>query len=101
MGNRFRLIISEVEAVKVEKDMPKLPVARLLWKPLPSLKVGAEAWILAGGAHHTVFTFAATAEQFIDWAEMAGIEYVLINENTNILNFRNELRWNEIAYNLR
>ncbi|HOQ07100.1 MAG TPA: L-arabinose isomerase [Clostridiales bacterium] len=101
MGNRFRLIISEVEAVKVEKDMPKLPVARLLWKPLPSLKVGAEAWILAGGAHHTVFSFAATAEQFVDWAEMSGIEYVIINENTNILNFRNELRWNEIAYNMR
>jgi L-arabinose isomerase len=101
MGNRFRLIINEVEAVKVEKDMPKLPVARLLWKPLPSLKQGAEAWILAGGAHHTVFSFSATAEQLIDWAEMAGIEYVLINENTNILNLRNELRWNEMAYNKR
>ena len=101
MGNRFRLIINEVEAVKVEKDMPKLPVARLLWKPLPSLKQGAEAWILAGGAHHTVFSFAATAEQLIDWAEMSGIEYVLINENTNILNLRNELRWNELAYDRR
>ena len=101
MGNRFRLIINEVEAVKVEKDMPKLPVARLLWKPLPSLKQGAEAWILAGGAHHTAFSFAATAEQLIDWAEMSGIEYVLINENTNILNLRNELRWNELAYDRR
>ncbi|MGE5614681.1 MAG: L-arabinose isomerase [Bacillota bacterium] len=101
MGNRFRLIINEVEAVKMEKDMPKLPVARILWKPMPSLRQGAEAWILAGGAHHTVFSFAATAEQFIDWAEMAGIEYVLINENTNILNFRNELRWNEIVYGMK
>lgn len=98
MGNRFRLIINEVEAVELEKDMPKLPVARILWKPLPSLHQGAEAWILAGGAHHTVFSFAVTAEQLMDWAEMAGIECVLINENTNILNFRNELRWNEIAY---
>ncbi len=98
MGNRFRLIINEVEAVELEKDMPKLPVARILWKPLPSLHQGAEAWILAGGAHHTVFSFAVTAEQLMDWAEMAGIECVLINENTNILNLRNELRWNEIAY---
>jgi len=101
MGNRFRLIINEVEAVKIEKDMPKLPVARIMWKPLPSLHQGAEAWILAGGAHHTVLSFSVTAEQLMDWAEMAGIESVLINENTNILNFRNELRWNEIAYRLK
>lgn len=98
LGNRFRLILNEVEAVKPEKDMPKLPVARVLWKPLPSLHQAAEAWILAGGAHHTAFSFAATAEQLMDWAEMAGIECVLINENTNLLNFRNELRWNEMAY---
>lgn len=98
MGNRFRLIINEVEAVRIEKDMPKLPVARILWKPLPSLHQGAEAWILAGGAHHTAFSFAVTAEQLMDWAEMVGIECVLINENTNLLNFRNELRWNEMAY---
>lgn len=101
MGNRFRLIINEVEAVKMEKEIPRLPVARILWKPMPSLRLGAEAWILAGGAHHTVFSFAATAEQLADWADMAGIECVLINENTNILNFRNELRWNEIAYSMK
>lgn len=100
MGNRFRLIINEVEAVQPTIDMPKLPVARVLWKPEPSLQVGAEAWIYAGGAHHTVFSYNVTAEQLIDWAEMAGIEYVLINKDTTILNLRNELRWNEIAWKL-
>ncbi len=100
MGNRFRLIIAEAEAVQPKIDMPKLPVARVLWKPEPSLEVGAEAWIYAGGAHHSVFSTQVTAEQLIDWAEMAGIEYVLINKDTKLLNLRNELRWNEIAWKL-
>lgn len=100
MGNRFRLIINEVEAIQPTIDMPKLPVARVLWKPEPSLQVAAEAWIYAGGAHHTVFSYKVTAEQLIDWAEMAGIEYTLINKDTNLLNLRNELRWNEIAWKL-
>lgn len=100
MGNRFRLIINKVEAIQPTTPMPKLPVARVLWKPEPSLQVGAEAWIYAGGAHHTVFSYNVTAEQLIDWAEMANIEYVLINKDTNILNLRNELRWNEIAWKL-
>jgi L-arabinose isomerase len=101
LGNRFRLIINEVEAVKIPKDMPRLPVARIMWKPLPSLQKSAEAWILAGGAHHTVLSFAVTAEQLIDWAEMAGIECVVINEKTDLPSFRNELRWNEAAYRLK
>lgn len=100
MGNRFRLIINEVEAVQPEIPMPKLPVARVLWKPEPSLQVGAEAWIYAGGAHHTVFSYNVTAEQLIDWAEMVGIEYVLINKDTNLLNLRKELKWSEIAWKL-
>jgi len=100
MGNRFRIIINEVEAIQPEIAMPKLPVARVLWKPEPSLQVGAEAWIYAGGAHHTVFSYNVTAEQLIDWAEMAGIEYVLINKDTTILKLRNELRWNELAWKL-
>lgn len=100
MGNRFRLIINEVEAIQPKNDMPKLPVARVLWKPEPSLKTATEAWIYAGGAHHTVFSYNVTAEQLVDWAEMAGIEYVLINKDTNILNLRNELKWNEIAWKL-
>jgi len=92
MGDRFRLIINEVEAVTPDKAMPKLPVARVLWKPQPSLTTAAEAWIYAGGAHHTVFSYVVTSEQLIDWAEMAGIEYVLINKDTNILKLRSELR---------
>lgn len=100
MGNRFRLIINEVEAIQPQNDMPNLPVARVLWKPEPSLKTAAEAWIYAGGAHHTVFSYNVTAEQLVDWAEMAGIEYVLINRDTNILGLRNELKWGEIAWKL-
>lgn len=96
MGNRFRLIINKVEAVKPTRAMPRLPVARVLWKPRPSLSTAAEAWIYAGGAHHTAFSYQVTSEQLIDWAEMAGIEYVLINEDTNLLKLRCELKWSEM-----
>ena len=74
MGNRFRMIVNEVEVVKPEKDLPKLPVARALWKPLPDLKIAAEAWILAGGTHHTGFSMALTSEYLQDFAEIADIE---------------------------
>lgn len=98
IGHRFRLIVNEVDAVKVEKEMPKLPVARILWKPRPSLRDSAEAWILAGGAHHTCFSFAVTTEQLQDFAEIAGIECVVINEHTSPQSIRNELRWNEMFW---
>ncbi len=98
LGHRFRLIVNEVDAVKPEHEMPKLPVARILWKPRPSLRDSAEAWILAGGAHHTCFSFAVTAEQLQDFAEMAGIECVVINEHTSVSSFKNELRWNEVFW---
>jgi len=101
LGNRFRLIVNEVNAVKGEKPLPKLPVARVIWKPEPSLKEAAEAWILAGGAHHTSLSFVVTAEQLMDYAEMVGIECLLINKDTNILNFRNELKWSDIAWKLK
>ncbi|MDQ2731349.1 MAG: L-arabinose isomerase [Armatimonadota bacterium] len=101
LGSRFRLIINEVDAVRSERAMPKLPVARVLWKPQPSLRVAAETWILAGGAHHTGFSLALTAEEMIDWAEMAGIEYLLIDKDTNARAFRNELRWSDAAWRLR
>lgn len=78
MGDHFRLIVNEVEAIEQMPEMPKLPVARVLWKPLPSLYEGAEQWILAGGAHHTVFTYDITSEQLKDWAAMNGVEFVLI-----------------------
>jgi L-arabinose isomerase len=98
LGHRFRLVVNEVDAVKPERNMPKLPVARVLWKPRPSLRESAEAWILAGGAHHTCFSFNVTTEQLIDFAEMARIECVVINKNTTLQSVRNELRWNEVSY---
>lgn len=101
IGHRFRLLVNVVDGVKVEKALPKLPVARVLWKPQPSLRESAEAWILAGGAHHTVLSYAINAENLIDWAEMAGIEAVIIDKDTSVQRFKNELRWSDAAYRLR
>ena len=98
MGNRFRLLVNEVEAVKPTRALPKLPVARVLWKPLPDMQTGCAAWILAGGAHHTVYSQNLSSEHLQDFAEMAGIEMVLIGKETNLYAFKNELRWNEVAY---
>ncbi|QAY66089.1 L-arabinose isomerase [Paenibacillus protaetiae] len=98
LGSRFRLIINEVDALKPEQAMPKLPVARVLWKPQPSLRESAESWIYAGGAHHTVFSYTATTEQLLDWAAAAGIETVVIDKQTTVRGLRNELRWNDIYY---
>lgn len=98
LGNRFRLIINAVDCKKTEKPMPKLPVATAFWTPQPNLEVGAQAWILAGGAHHTAFSYDLSVEQMVDWAEAMGIESVVIDNNTTIRSFKNELRWNSIAY---
>jgi len=98
LGDRFRLIINDVNCKKTEKPMPKLPVATAFWTPEPNLATGAEAWILAGGAHHTAFSYDLTSEQMGDWAAAMGIEAVFIDKDTNIRQFKNELRWNEIAY---
>lgn len=98
MGNRFRLLVNEVEAVKAEHDLPKLPVARVLWKPYPTMKEGCEAWLLAGGAHHTCFSQNLDKEYLEDFATIAGIEFVLIGKDTNIEQFRQELKWNEAIY---
>jgi L-arabinose isomerase len=98
MGNHFRLLINEVEAVSPKHDLPKLPVARVLWKPYPDMKTGCAAWILAGGAHHTVFSQNLTSDQLLDFAEIAGIESVLINRATTIHSLKRELRLNEIYY---
>jgi L-arabinose isomerase len=99
LGNRFRMIVNEVEVVKCP-DMPGLPVASVLWKPMPDLKTGAAAWILAGGAHHTGFSTAIGQEYLEDFAGMLGIEYVLIGSKCNLTEFKKELRWNEIFYHL-
>ena len=97
MGNRFRLLVNQVEAVAPVHELPKLPVARVLWKPKPDMATGCAAWILAGGAHHTCFSQNLTAEHLEDFADMAGIECLLINEETNNRDFKNELRWNDLA----
>ncbi|RCW76759.1 L-arabinose isomerase [Saliterribacillus persicus] len=98
MGGRYRLVINEVKAEQPKIDTPNLPVAKVLWRPEPSLSEGTEAWIYAGGAHHTVFSFDVTTEQLYDFADMAKIECVVIDEDTKIRQFRNELKWNEATY---
>ncbi len=98
MGNRFRLIVNDVNVVEPDHAMPKLPVARALWIPQPDLKRGAAAWIYAGGAHHTGFSQCLTAEHMADFAEIAGIEYLRIDQSTTLHDFKNELRWNELYY---
>lgn len=98
MGNRFRLLVNEVEAVAATEALPNLPVARVLWKPYPNMKDGCAAWILAGGAHHTGYSQNLTAEHMEDFAEMAGIEYVRIGKQTNLYQLKNELRWSEVYY---
>lgn len=98
MGNRFRLIVNEVVAVDPIQSLPKLPVARVLWKPYPDMKTGCAAWILAGGAHHTGYSQNLTAEHMEDFAEMAGVEFVLIGKNSNLYDLKNQLRWNDMYY---
>ena len=98
MGNRFRLIINDVDCKKCEKPMPKLPVATNFWTPQPNLKTGAEAWILAGGAHHTAFSYDLTADQMGDGAEAMGLEAVYIDKNTNIRDFKRDLALGEIVF---
>ena len=100
MGDRFRLLVNEVQAIKPPQDLPKLPVARVLWKPYPDMQTGCAAWILAGGAHHTCYSQNLTAEHLEDFTCMAGIEYVRIGKNTDLHQFKNELRWNEVYYQL-
>lgn len=98
MGNRFRLLVNDVMAVAPISSLPKLPVARVLWKPYPDMQNGCAAWILAGGAHHTCYSQNITSEQMEDFAAMAGIEFVAINNNTKMYQFKNELRWNDKFY---
>jgi len=93
------MIVNKVEVVECP-DMPNLPVASVLWKPLPDLKIGAAAWILAGGAHHTGFSTAISAEYIEDLSSMMGIEYLLIDEKCDLTSFKKEIRWNEIYYHI-
>ena len=98
MGNRFRMVINEVEVVPTDEPLPNLPVAHALWIPKPNLKVAAAAWILAGGAHHTGFSQAVTTECLQDFADMADMEFLVIDKDTNVREFKKELRWNDQFY---
>ena len=99
MGDRFRLIVNTVEVVECP-DMPELPVASVLWKPEPDLKTAAAAWIYAGGAHHTSFSQALTADLLADYAAITETEFILIDSKCELVRFRNELRWNDLYYHL-
>ena len=98
LGNRFRLIIQDVDCKPVEKPMPMLPTGTVFWEPRPNLKVGTAAWIYAGGAHHTAFSYDLTADQMVDWAEAMGIEPVVIDANTNLRDFQRDLKLGEVYY---
>ena len=100
MGNRFRIIVNEVDAVTAPENTPELPVASALWEPKPNLSVAAAAWIYAGGAHHTAYSQAVTTDMINDYAEMAGVELVVIDGSTNIRQFKNELRQNAAYFGL-
>ncbi|HEX8464036.1 MAG TPA: L-arabinose isomerase [Abditibacterium sp.] len=100
LGNRFRLIVNEVDVVAPDAPLPNLPVARALWHPKPDFKTAAAAWILAGGAHHTGFSQALTSEHLEDFADIAGIEFALIGEETTIRGWKQDLRTNEVYYHL-
>ena len=100
LGNRFRLLVNEVEVVAPDKPLPRLPVARAVWMPKPDLPTSAAAWIYAGGAHHTGFSQAVTTEMIEDFAGMAGVELVVIDADTRLRQFKQELRWNEAYYGL-
>jgi L-arabinose isomerase len=100
LGNRFRLLLNEVDVVPPDKPLPRLPVARAVWIPKPDLPTSAAAWIYAGGAHHTGFSHAVTTEMIEDFANMAGVELVVIDADTRLRQFRQELKWNEVYYGL-
>jgi L-arabinose isomerase len=101
MGGRFRLIVNEVDVVPPEKPLAKLPVARAVWKCRPDFPTAAAAWIYAGGAHHTGFSQAVTTEMLEDFAAIAGVELLIIDNDTRLRDFKKELRCNEIYYNSR
>ncbi len=100
MGDRFRLVSNEIEVVPPDEPLPNLPVARAVWKPAPDLRTSTEAWLTAGGPHHTVLSTALTTEHLWDLAEMVGTELVVIDKHTHTRRFTQELRWNQAYYRL-
>jgi L-arabinose isomerase len=100
LGDRFRLVVNEIDVIEPQQDLPRLPVARATWKPAPDLATAAEAWLLAGGPHHTVFSSALGLESLVDLAEIAGIELLVVDRDTRMRDFKNELRWNRAYHQL-
>jgi L-arabinose isomerase len=100
LGDRFRLVLNEVEVVDPDEPLPKLPVARAVWEPRPSLSGSAEAWLMAGGPHHTVLSQSVGTEELTDFARMIGVELLVIDDRTTSRDFANEIRWNQAAYRL-
>jgi L-arabinose isomerase len=100
LGQRFRMVATEVDVIAPEHPLPRLPVARAVWRPRPDLTTGAAAWIYAGGSHHTSLGYAVTAEHLRDFASMCGTELVLIDADTRIDAVRDQLRWNDLYYSL-
>jgi L-arabinose isomerase len=101
MGDRFRMIVHDIQAVTPIQEMPQLPVARVMWKPMPDLYTGSECWIYAGGAHHSVLSYALTAEHMRDFAEIMGIEFVHIHAASNIHDLKKELEVNDLIWKLK
>ena len=100
LGERFRLVVNEVDVVQPDEPLPKLPVARAVWEPRPDLATSAECWLEAGGPHHTVLSKAVGTEELTDFAAMVGTELLLIDGGTNRRSFANEMRWNQAYYRL-
>src|SRR5690606_30794648 len=101
MGNILRLVVNTVQCVEVNNELPKLPVARVLWKPEPDMKTGCTAWIYAGGAHHTVYSQNLTTEYMEDFARIAKLELIVIDKSTKLNQFEKELRNSELYYKLQ
>jgi L-arabinose isomerase len=100
LGDRFRLVLNEVEVVPSGEPLPKLPVARAVWEPKPSLATSAEAWINAGGPHHTVLSTAVDTDQLADFANLLGVELLIIDSDTTRRDFADRIRWNQAYYRL-
>jgi L-arabinose isomerase len=100
IGNRFRLLVNEVDVVKPDQPMPKLPVAQAVWRCRPDFETACASWIYAGGAHHTGFSQAVTTEMLEDFAAIADLEFLLIDKKTTVSEFKKELRWNEVYHAL-
>ena len=100
VGGRFRIVANVIDIVEAEEALPRLPVARAVWRPRPDFRTAVEAWLTAGGAHHTVLSRALDPEPIVDLAEMAGVELLVIDETSSPTAFRNELRWNQAYFHL-